>query len=77
MSDEQDTLEARLVIRDFDGDIEIRQVGLGAQAIVLIEPVEENDEVHFAIDATGLDQSELADLFETLAEILRKGEEKV
>lgn len=77
MSDEQETMTVNLRVREMGGDVSLRQVALGYQPIVIIEPEldEENDEVSFSIDSTGLNQEELADVLEGILVVLRNGRE--
>lgn len=74
MSDEE--LTVSLVLRDFGGDITLRQVALGHSPVVLIEPKEVEDDVIFEVDSTGLEQEELADILESIAKVLKEGKEK-
>ena len=71
-----DDLRVSLILRPFGGDVTIRQVGLGLQPIVLIEAEEEDDDVIFKVDATGLEQEELASILEAITNALRNGEEE-
>lgn len=75
MSKEQ--LKVNLILRDIEnGEITLREVALGYQPIVIIEPVEDGDDVSFSIDSTGLDQEELAEVLDLLVGVLRNGEEE-
>ena len=57
----------------------LRQVALGYQPIVLIEPVidDEAQEVKFVVDATDVDPEALIELFEMLTEHLKANLDKV
>lgn len=49
--------------RPFDGgEVVLRQIALGMQPLVLIEPEVDGDDVTFQIDATGIDRAELAQI---------------
>ena len=73
---ETDELRAQITLRPFDAGGELRTVALGLDPIILIEAVEVEDDVIFNVDATGLEQEELAVLLESLVDILRNGVEK-
>lgn len=68
-----------LTLRDSSsGEMILRQIALGYKAMILVEVdyIEETDGVNFKIDATDLlSKEELADMFESLASIVREGTE--
>jgi hypothetical protein len=76
MSEEEEEFTGEVSInctfRPFDsGKIILRQVALGHQSLVLIEPEMDDDEnVVFKIDATGLDRAELAEVLSMLGKTL-------
>lgn len=59
-----------LILRQRGEEIILRQIALGFQPLVLIEPDLEVESI--TVDATEIGPHELADMFELLAELLRK-----
>lgn len=56
-------------------DVKLRQIAFGLQPLVLIEPVEVDDDVEFHITASLMNQEELAQLIDLLSTCLANGEE--
>lgn len=59
-----------LILRQGGEEIILRQIALGFQPLVLIEP--DLDIGSITVDATEIGPHELADMFEVLAKLLRK-----
>lgn len=73
MTDEQESLS--VTIREYGEDVvTLRQVGLGIQPLLLIEPVEDADgNVNFELSASLIETDELADVLDLVLEVLRNG----
>lgn len=67
-----DSVSIEATFRDSDGgQVSLRTVGLGLQPIILIEPIVEDDNITFSIDATDIDRDGLVEMLELLANGLR------
>ena len=69
-----DSVTADFTFRPHGSDITVRQVFLGAESLVLIEPELDGDDVVFNVDATGIEASELADVLRVLLAALDQAE---
>jgi len=76
MNEEVEELVVSLVIFPPDSeDIELRQIGLGINPLILIEPTEEDGDYGFKITSSLLEQEDIAGVLEILANAMRNGEE--
>jgi hypothetical protein len=66
-----------VTLRNDGSTITLRQIALGLEPMVLIEPkITDGDNLHLEIDATSFDSREdLAALLEVATEVLRSGSE--
>jgi hypothetical protein len=70
---EGDSVSFEFTFRPVGGSqVTLRQVALGYQPLVLIEPEEIDGNVIFKVDSTFLDRQELADILGLVVEALRQ-----
>ena len=71
VSDTED-ISIECTFRPFDSEaVVLREVALGMQALVLMEPeVNDDDTVTFKIDATGIERAELAQILGLISKAL-------